>query len=166
MEQQFDNLRRSAYFHLRQIRRVRDLPGTQATRILVQSLVTSHLDYCNSLLVGLPSKYPQKLQRLQNSAARLGLRSRHGNSSSKLLRELHWLPIKEKIDFKMSLLAHKCINGVAPRYLLDLIPRHNPGRCLRSSSTHRLSTPRIRTSTYGDRAFSAAAPVETENSPL
>lgn len=151
MEEQVDSIRRSAYYQLRLIKRARDFLDLPSTRLLVQSLVISRIDYCNSLLVGLPINLLHKLQRLQNTAARLILRRPARSSSSCMLRELHWLPIQERITFKICLLAFKCILDLAPEYLKALVPQHQPGRCgLRSETEILLAVPRVKKKSYGD----------------
>ena len=75
-----------------------------------------------------------------------------------VLQSLHWLPIKFRISYKLSLLTYKALNGLAPAYLTSLLPRYNPSRSLRSQNAGRLVVPRIAKSTKGGRAFSHLAP--------
>ena len=75
-----------------------------------------------------------------------------------MLSDLHWLPVEQRIQFKILLFAFKALNGLAPDYLSDLISLHRPPRALRSADLMRLDTPRTRLVTRGDRAFSVAAP--------
>ena len=143
-----------AVYKIGQIRKYLDLKTTER---LIHAFVTSRLDFCNSLLYGLPQYLIGKLQRVQNSAARLTAGKR--DHVSDILRELHWLPINERIEYKLLLITYKCVHGLAPSYLTDLLKNHVPPRTLRSSSMGLLDPPRqIHTSTYGERAFSAAAP--------
>ena len=88
---------------------------------IVQAIIMSRLDYCNGLLYGTPAVHLGKLQRLQNAAARLVCTvSRYDHITPSLI-SLHWLPVTHRIEFKIAMLVHKCIYGVAPQYLLDLI---------------------------------------------
>ena len=149
---------RSASLALRNIGRVRKYLSQSTTERLVHAFITSKLDYCNSLMYGLPSTEIQKLQRIQNSAARLVVKCTCTNHISPFLYNLHWLPVSDRISFKILLLTYKAINGLAPSYVTRLLSPYVPGRKLRSSSQGLLTTPKSNTATYGDRAFSIAAP--------
>ncbi|KAI5623819.1 hypothetical protein C0J50_16500 [Silurus asotus] len=115
-----------------------------AAQVLVQSLVISRLDYCNSLLAGLPLNAIRPRQMIQNAAARLVFNQPKFSHTTLLLRSLHWLPVAARIRFKTLMLAYKAKNGPAPSYLSDLITSRTAPRCLRSSSTARLVPPSLR----------------------
>ena len=123
------------------------------------SFVLSRLDYCNALLVGLPEYLIHKLQVAQNYAARVVYRSPRFESAKPLLKKLHWLPVRRRIDYKIAVMCFRCIQGTAPTYLSELIQLNMPRRALRSSSDqNRLFIPRTNLVTYGDRSFAFAAP--------
>ncbi|KAK3554541.1 hypothetical protein QTP70_025392 [Hemibagrus guttatus] len=108
------NVTRSCRFLLYNIRRIRPFLSTQATQVLVQSLVISRLDYCNSLLAGLPLNAIRPLQKIQNAAAPLVFNLPKFSHTTPLLRSLHWLPVAARIRFKTLMLAYKAKNGPAP----------------------------------------------------
>ena len=106
-----------------------------------------------------PSRQIRRLQRIQNYAARLVSRTSRTAHVSPLLRELHWLPIEKRILFKICTLTFKALHGLCPVYISELLEVYTPARELRSSSRAvTLTVPRTLTRTYGDRAFTAAAP--------
>jgi len=112
---------RTCFYHLRHLRAVRRRLVQEITARLVSVFVLSRLDYCNAFLAKLPASTLAPLQRVMHAAARLvcGLSPRDHLASP--LRSLHWLPVKQRIEFKLCLLVHQTINGRAPAYLKDLI---------------------------------------------
>ena len=160
MSSHINNICKSASYSLRRIGQIRRYLNTASTEKLVHAFITSKLDYCNSLIYGLPDKDLIKLQRIQNSAARLVTLTKKFEHVTSILQTLHWLPVKKRIVFKILLLTFKVLNGQAPSYLSDLLVVNRPVRALRSNSDNstRLVTPLYRTETYGGRAFSSCAP--------
>ena len=122
---------KSAWFNLFNIRRSRRSLTTDAAKILVQAYVMSKIDYCNSLLYGIPDKLLNRIQRIQNDAARVVLRLHQFSHITPALAALHWLPVKRRIDFKIALLVYKALNGQAPAYITDLLQPYDPPRKLR-----------------------------------
>jgi len=152
------DISRKATSTVRYIGRIRKYLNQSTAERLVHAFITSRLDYCNSLLIGLPDYKLQNLQRLQNTAARIVSRTRKYDHITPVLQQLHWLPIKQRVEFKVLLLAFKAQHDMAPDYLKDLLQPHHSGRTLRSSSRHQLAVPRVSTNAYGRRAFAFAAP--------
>ena len=105
------------YIILKKIAHIRDLLTKDATKTVVQTLVTSKLDYCNSVLLGTPQYNIEKLQRLQNMACRIIKRLRRYDHISEALKDLHWLPIHECIVFETCMIMYKCVTDSAPLYL-------------------------------------------------
>jgi len=149
---------RSAYFHIRNISKIRKFLTPVSCSRLVHAFVTSKLDHLNSLLLGMPNNQLKKLQHLQNIAARIITRSRRSVHITPILKQLHWLPIYYRIEFKVLLYVYKSFNGYAPGYITDLLKHYSPSRLLRSENKLLLSVPRSKTKTYGDRSFSMVAP--------
>ena len=129
------------------------------------SLVSSRLDYANSLFVGVSDLELKRLQRIQNSLARVVLRVPLRSCSAVLLYELHWLPVEFRIKFKLACLTYKALSTSTPTYIHALLTPYIPPRCLRSSSAGLLTEPRCRT-VMGSRAFHASAPKEWNRLPL
>ena len=157
METQIKNTCQSMYYHIRNVGKIRRYLTDEAAHTVVHALVTSRLDYGNCMVFGITSHLLDKLQRAQNAAARMLTRTRKFDHISPVLRNLHWLPIRQRIKYKSLLLTWKALHGMAPPYIQDLLKEYAPTRNLRSSSQHLLDSARTSTS-YGDRAFSAVAP--------
>ena len=121
------------------------------------SIVGSRLDYANSLLYNTSQHNLNKLQRIQNTLARVVLNSRHSSSYSTNLQSLHWLPVKQRITYKLATLAFRSINRTSPAYLTSLIQPYTPARHLRSSDSHLLATPRVNLS-LTKQSFGVSAP--------
>ncbi|XP_056098168.1 uncharacterized protein LOC130076896 [Rhinichthys klamathensis goyatoka] len=157
-ENHISSVTRTAFFHLRNIAKLRNMLSVSDAEKLVHAFMTSRLDYCNALLAGCPASSINKLQLVQNAAARVLTRSRKYDHITPILSSLHWLPIKFRINYKVLLLTYKALNGLAPMYLTDLLSPYNPPRSLRSLNSRLLVIPRISKSTKGGRAFSHLAP--------
>ena len=103
--------------------------------MVVQALVLSKIDYCNSLLIGSAEYQIDKLQRIQNMACRVICGVRNFNSISCHLKDLHWLCNHECITYKICILMFKCYRGVAPKYLTELVKfdsKHSRNLCSNS----------------------------------
>jgi hypothetical protein len=100
-----------------------------------------------------------KLQYVQNAAARLVTLTHKREHISPILIELHWLPVKQRIEYKLLLLTFKALNGSAPSYLSNLIKSYKPSRSLRSSNSNLLEKhTTFNFKMYGKRAFKCAGP--------
>ena len=156
-----------AYFELRRISSIRHLLSSSATKTLVCSFVLSRLDYCNSVLAGSPHYLIDKLQRVQNNAARLVLRKRKSDHATPLLSSLHWLPISSRIQYKVCSLTFSSLFDSGPIYLSDLLQLYSPTRQLRSSNDTRiLSKPSFNTKSFGSRRFSHQSPLLWNSLPF
>ena len=158
LEKQVNNVSKVSYFHLRKITRVRNRLNQSITKTLVNTLVTSRLDYCNSLLSSLPKKTTKKLQKVQNASAKAVTLATRRQHVTPILKYLHWLPISYRADFKVLLLTYRILNNMAPESLTSLIIRYEPARSLRSASENFLLRPVIPKNKYGHRAMCNLAP--------
>ena len=149
-----------ANFHLRNISHVRKYLTEDACNHAVRSLVLSRLDYGNSLLANINVSDVKRLQQIQNRAARLVLGARRREPSAPLLKQLHWLPIKERIDYKLALLVYKCMMSTAPLYLSSLLTMPVSSRYFLRSQNDKtlLQIPRTNTKA-AECSFSYAGPV-------
>ena len=161
-----NNICRSAMFHLRRIANIRKYLSKSDTEQLIHAFVTSRIDSCNSLLYGLPKYSINRIQRIQNIAARIVTRSRVTEHITPVLFQLHWLPVSQRIVFKILILTYKCIHSLGPSYLSSMVNLYVPTRNLRSADQFKLCHSRSRTKKYGDRAFSIAAPFLWNNLPI
>jgi ribonuclease P/MRP protein subunit RPP40 len=143
---------------LRQLRAVRRYVSASVMQSLVTSLILTRLDYCNSVLFGLPAIQIRRLQAVQNAAARLVFGIRRSEHISDALISLHWLRVTERIRFKIAVMVYKSLHGSLPRYMTAFAPCSSvSGRSgLRSAALHRLLVPRCRLSTVGARSFQVA----------
>ena len=147
----------SAHYHLRNIGKVRKLLNTNTSKILIHSLVISRIDYCNSLLLGLPNITIQRLQKMQNRAARIITLAPVKDHIHPTLKCLHWLPVREMINFKVACLVFKCLHNMAPSNLSELIKIYVPSRSLRSKHELLLVIPPHKLA-LGERSFSVGGP--------
>ena len=144
MDVHIKHLCRILFCQLRRLGKIRPFLSTDAANKLTVSFVLTRLDYCNSLLAGLPDNKLNKLQCIQNHAARIvPLKPRHVSTIS-LLRTLHWLTVKARIQYKIACLCFQCLShNTMPPYLSGLLHPYQPSRTLSSIGTSLLSVPRF-----------------------
>jgi hypothetical protein len=153
-------------FHLQALRHIRKSITRDIANTIACSLISSRLDYCNSLLFGVSGLNLDKLQRIQNRAARIVASvSRRQQSTRDLLTELHWLPVRSRIEYKTAVLCYKAFRQHQPPYLSLSLKPYLPSRVLRSSTEELLVIPKHKT-VLGSRRFSVAAPRIWNNLPL
>ena len=172
MNDHISSICRSAFLEIRKISSLRPYLSESSTAKLVNAFVTSRLDFCNSVLAGLPAEQILRIQRIQNSAARLVLRKCKKDHVTPLLKKLHWLPVKFRWQYKIAVFAYRHFDGSLPRYLSETLCTYYPSRSLRSASEKLLKLPKRNMKTVGYRSFSYQAPtiwnslpVEIRNSP-
>ena len=165
LENHINNICSSAHLKLYSIGKIRRFLTSSAAERLVHALITSKLDYCNSLLYGVTSTHIKKLQRVQNTAARLITGTKRREHITPVLFNLHWLPVTERIKFKLLLLVFKALNDQAPPYIAELIKPYRPNRNLRSDNQGLVATTKT-SSSYQFNAFSSAGPRLWNSLPL
>lgn len=150
----------TGFFHLRRLRQLRRILPRATKQRLVSTLILSRVDYCNAILVGLPATTLAPLKRLMNASVRFvaGLKSR--DHVTPAYKELHWLPIEQRITFKLCSVMHSVVHGTAPAYISELVTPNSElsgRRHLRSAAAGEYDVPSA-CSRYGQRAFSVAGP--------
>ena len=157
---------KSTYFHLRNIDSIRGILSNDACAQFIHSLVTVRLDYCNSILYGLPDNSLYRSQKIQNTAARILARLLRFSHISTTLFDLHWLPIRYRITFKICTLTYHAYHRTAPSYLCDLIVLYVNTRSLRSIDKYLIILCKPRLRSYGVRCFKYAGPQERNKLPI
>lgn len=161
MTSQIKRLKKSSFNTMRKIASMKKFLSPTQCETLIHALVFSALDYCNALYYRINSHNMKQLQMIQNRACRIVLGLNKRQSVDSYLQELHWLKVQERIEFKIVLLTFKCLNGLAPSYLSELLQYNN----LSGSRLPSLKLPSF-TSSVGDRAFVSSAPLLWNNLPV
>ena len=124
----------------------------------MRNLVITRLAYCNALLYGITGELLKRLQLIQNSAARLVTGTAKYAHITQDLIKLHWLPVKQRIVYKIIVVVYKALHGMAPAYISEMLVAYTPKRLLRSSSKSHLRELRPKCITFGGRSFACCAP--------
>ena len=165
MKRHVHETRKTCFYYMKWIWSIRSMLTMEATKYLVHALIISRLDYCNAILCDLPNTVIRELQSVQNAAARLIVCCPRDSSITPILKQLHWLPISHRIQYKVLCLTYKGQNGLAPEYIKDMLCSYAPIRRLRSSDQKLLTVPSTNLA-YGKRSFSVAAPRLWNSLPL
>jgi Reverse transcriptase (RNA-dependent DNA polymerase)/Endonuclease-reverse transcriptase len=167
MKQHIAKVAAACFYHLRRIRQIRRRVGKEVATQLVLAFVTSRLDYCNSVLAGLPQVTLEPLQRVQNAAVRLILDLNLRDHVTPGLRQLHWLPVRWRVQHKLCTIMQSIHTGRCPVYMTKCVQSEankTTRTGLRSSNSSLYVTPRLRTR-FGERAFSFAGPAAWNSLP-
>ena len=148
----------SCYCKLCNIIKIRPSLDTKLAQLIVQALVLSNLNYCNSLLACSPQYQLNKLQHIQNMCCRVICNIRKHDHVSPAMKDLHWLKIPERITYKLCVLVNKCQNNLAPRYLSNLLPSNPSSRLLQSSKSDNIYITHFKNSQWQHSSFSCAGP--------
>ena len=165
LDQHVSSVCKSAFFHLRALHHIRSVLSEDIAKSIAVSLVSSRLDYFNSVLFGTSVSDLRKVQRVQNTVAKIVLNSSLPSTTS--LCQLHWLPVKQRIHFKITTLTYHTVQSGSPSYLSvsSIINLNAPSRLVRSSSHNLLHVPFTITA-IGHNALSFAAPTVRNFIPL
>ena len=150
---------RGGYYQLRQLRPLKRCMSHDAVKTLTHAFIGSRLDCCNVLYYGVPEGLMSRLQSVQNASARLVTGMGRREHITPVLWELHWLPVRQRVTFKLATLVHRSLAGTAPTYLSDecRLVSFVGVRFLRSADS-RTCVPRRVHNSYGDRCFAACGP--------
>ena len=151
------NLYRTCNYHLSGLRHIRRYLSVETANAMAVSIVGSHLDYCNSILNNTFAENLNKLQRLQNNLARVVLQQPRRAPGAPLLRQLHWLPVRFRIQYKTAVITHKAIYSRAPSYLSELLTETLQTHRTRSAEQKHLYQP-VPNSNIASRGFRYVAP--------
>lgn len=156
-DEHVEHVCKSTNYHIRALRHIRKHVTRNDAATIATAMVSSRLDYCNAVLCGASAKNIAKLQRIQNTLARVVACKRRRDHITPVLAELHWLPVAARIDFKIALLTFKAIKTRQPAYLQELLHFRAPVRHTRSSE-HNVLDDKVVTTEFSSRAFCHAAP--------
>ena len=156
-DQHVGNIVKASNFNIRALRHIRPMLDRTVANTVACSIVSTRLDYCNSLLYRTSASNLQRLQRVQNTLARVVTGTRKYDHIKPVLRELHWLPVAQRVQYKVALITHKVLSTSEPRYLNNLITEYQPSRHLRSENKRHLSKPTGLLSAAGHRTYTRAS---------
>ena len=157
MKSHISRITSACFYQLRRLRAVRGQLGQDVTCRLVSAFILSRLDYCNAILAGLPASTLAPLQRVMHAAVRVVYDLKPYDHVTPALKALHWLPIKQRIEFKLCLLVHLAINNKAPVYLQNLLTTTGSvsGRATNRSASNNDLVKQSTRLKLGERAFVA-----------
>ena len=148
---------KASYSNIKALRKIRSTLDLETAKTVANAIVSAQLDYCNSILYGTSKANINKLQRIQNTLARVVSGCQRYDHITPVRKSLHWLPISEKIIYKIASITFKSKQTGQPAYLSDLLHPYVPARQLRSSGENKLAVPFTRIEA-ASKSFSVAAP--------
>ena len=167
MAEQVSAVCRGGYYQLRQLRPLVRCMTTDAIKTFAHAFINSRLDYCNALYHGISDGLMSRLQSVQNAAARLAMGLSRRDHITPALDQLHWLPVRQRVQFKLTILVYRSLAGTAPSYLSDdcKLTADTRTRSLRSGDSRTCIVRRTHNH-FGDRCFAAAGPSLWNKLPL
>ncbi len=158
MDAHINKVCRTGFQNVKNLAAIRKILDLKSAKTAAHAFVTSNLDYGNSLLYGMPKFQIDKLQLVHNAAAKIVVRKRKFDHISEDMKDMHWLPIEARIKYKLLLITWKCLNGLAPNYLSELLQYTGDIHLKRLNYQGTLYPPKTKQVTCGDRAFQRGAP--------
>jgi hypothetical protein len=155
---QITSLSKSCFYHIRDLRRIRDTLDFKTACVIGTSLVHSKLDYCNSLYYNLPAYQIDRLQSIQNCLARTVCRTSKFSHITPTLQSLHWLRVKQRIEYKIVSLTYNALQFHQPSYLSNMLIQQPNIYNTRSSALITLKRPSVSRAAVAKRSFYHSAP--------
>ncbi|KAF7687902.1 hypothetical protein HF521_013908, partial [Silurus meridionalis] len=154
-DKQISAVVKASFYQLRLFSKVKSFLSQADLEKAIHAFISSRIDYCNALYTGLNQLLLNRLQMIQNAAARLLSNSSKRSHITPVLRSLHWLPVRLRVEYKVLLFV---FNGLAPAYLAELVTFYQPARTLRSSEQSSLVTPKFKYKKFRGRSFAVQGP--------
>jgi len=164
MDQHVSSVVSSCNLHIRTVRHICPRLTFDAAKSVAVSIVGARLDYCNSLLHSTSQRNFDRLQRVHNSLARVVTQAPRRSSATDLRRQLHWLPIRQRVSCKLVTITFQAIHTGTPTYLACELHRHQPFRAVRSGTTTNLHRPHA-SSDFHKHSFAVSTPATWSNIP-
>lgn len=165
-EQHVNHVCRVSYAQLKSLSKIKCFISNECLEMILHAIITTRIDYCNSLYYGANECILRKLQVLQNACARLLTNTPRMDHITPILIDLHWLPVKQRVVFKISVMTFKCVHGLSPGYLSSLLQLNDSSRTLRSRNSILLHVPFTRSHFLYSTSFSHVAPRLWNNLPF
>ena len=169
MEDHVNSVVKSCFFQLRQLPSIRRSLSTDARKALVHFFVASRIDHCNAILHGASDDVVRRMQTALKAAARFVVDAGRRQHMTPILQSMHWLPVKQRIFYKIGIISFHCVCGDGPAYLTEMFSRVSDtfGRAnLRSAARGDFVIPRTNTMTFGPRSFRVSGPTFWNMLPL
>ena len=159
---------KKAFYYFSKVKKIRKLMSFHNLKMISQSYIISHLNYCNSIYYGITKSRINYLDRILRIIVRMiyGFKRKDHNSITECLTSLGWLEMRNYSAYRILCLTYTALNAKQPRYLYDIIKLKENTRRLRSSNSLLLSNQKFNLDTYGKRRFSVSAPALWNNLPL
>ena len=158
MDKHISSVVKTCFHQLREFHNIRSFIPKSAAIIFANAFIHYRIDYCNSPFYDLPKYSINRLQKLQNSVARIVTRTSHSSHITPLLKSLHWLPVQYRINFKLCCITHRALSLGEPHNLNSLLIHRLNSHSFRSSSFNPLTLPFFNKKSNGFRSFAHAAP--------